>query len=628
MGDIVFGLFAVLFLLGCLILLCVAFVRTSRIRNLDLRLTGVEAALLRLTQQQAVAQQPPAEAAQSPAETPATIVQPAGSDPAPTVEVPPPPLPNVSTPQEHLELIIGRKWLGWIAIVLILGATVYFLKYAFENRWIGELGRVTLGVVTGFMLVWAGHERYRKGWRYLSQVLTAGGITVLYLSVYGAFGYYHLIDQRSAFVFLAIIVAEAHLLALAYNAPSIAVMALVGGFLAPLLLSTGRDQYRVLFTYIGVLDLGMLGVVIARSWRWIGSLAYVGTQWLFWAWYSEHYHPEKRLAALLFQSIVFLLFVLADLAPHLRRNAAGWEEWVRLAVNPFVFYSTCYSLLNDDHHDWMAVLALALAIVYAVLARVELALRRSDRRMLLVTLGTALTFVTLAIPVQLESNWITIAWGLEAVILLRVGFEATAVPLRLLSATVFSLALFRFLFQDTPWGYRAPFTPVLNRYFLGMLALVACLGGAAYLYWRFGAGSGSDLRAPLAIGLVAFGVLLVGSSVEAYSYFGARADPIVNKAGPDIFETAKQLRWGGQLSVSLVWSAYAGLLTLAGFRRKIRPLRVAGLVLFGITLAKAVLVDISELRQFYRIVALLSLGLVLLGVAWAYQRITRQEETQ
>src|SRR5260370_36487641 len=137
MGVIVFWLFAVLFLLGCLILLCVAFVRTGGIGNLDLRLTGVEAALLRLTQQQAVAQQPPAEAAQSPAETPAIIVQPAGSDPAPTVEAHPPPLPNVSTPQEHLEVIIGQKWLGLITPALMLDAAVSSLQYAFANLRVG-----------------------------------------------------------------------------------------------------------------------------------------------------------------------------------------------------------------------------------------------------------------------------------------------------------------------------------------------------------------------------------------------------------------------------------------------------------------------------------------------------------
>src|SRR5207302_1610973 len=181
----------------------------------------------------------------------------------------------------------------------------------------------------------------------LSQILTGGGIVILYLSVYAAFSYYHLVDQRSAFVFLVILVAEAHLLALAYNARPIAVTALLGGFLVPILLTTGRDQYAVLFAYIGVLDVGMLAVVIARRWRWVGSLAYVGTQILFWAWYGEHYHPEKRTAVLIFQTAIFVLFVLADLAPHLGRHAAGWEEWIRLAVNPFVFYATCYFLLND-----------------------------------------------------------------------------------------------------------------------------------------------------------------------------------------------------------------------------------------------------------------------------------------
>jgi len=120
--------------------------------------------------------------------------------------------------------------------------------------------------------------------------------------------------------------------------------------------------------------LGVLGVVVARRWRWIGWLAYLERRPVL-EWYTEHYHPEKRLAALSFQLAIFLLFVLADLAPNLRRKAAGWEEWIRVVVNPFVFYATCYSLLNDDTHDWMAVLALVMATLYAALARAEIALR-------------------------------------------------------------------------------------------------------------------------------------------------------------------------------------------------------------------------------------------------------------
>ncbi len=607
-------LLVALLLIVPIVLPIVAIVRTRRIRTLELRVAGLEAALRRLIDERTAAAPPSPEAAQPSLAAPV--------EPAPA----PPPAPaavaEIAAPVEHLEQVIGRKWLGWVAILLIFAATVFFLKYAFENRWIGELGRIVLGVAAGFALVWVGYERHRKQWRYLSQILTGGGIVILYLSIYGAFGYYHLIDQRGAFVFLAIVVAEAFLLAAAYNAPSIAVMALAGGFLVPVLLSTGRDQYGTLFTYIVVLDLGMLGVVIGRSWRWIGSLAYLGTQILFWSWYSEHYHAEKRVAALLFQAAVFLLFILADLAPHLRRRAAGWEEWVRLAVNPFVFYSTCYALLNDDHHDWMAALALLLAVVYAALARAELALRPSDRRILLVTLGTALTFVTLAIPVQLESNWITIAWGVEAVALLWAGLETGARRLRMLSSIVFALALGCFLFADTPWDSRAPFTLIFNRYFLGMLALAACLAGAAYLYGR------ARARAALIAGLVGFGVLWIGSSVEAFTYFSVQAQAIDNVPRPDAVEALRRLQWAGQLALSLLWSTYAALFTAAGFRRQIRALRSTGLLLFGITLAKVACVDIWELRQFYRIVALLALGLVLLGAAWIYQRGLRREQTR
>jgi uncharacterized membrane protein len=610
-----------------IVLPIVAIVRTRRIRTLELRVAGLEAALRRLIGERTATAPPLPQVAQPTPAAPAAAAEPRPAAPAPPPPAPlppaapaPAPVPEIGAPAESLEQVIGRKWLGWAAILLIFGATVFFLKYAFENRWIGELGRIILGVAAGLALVWLGHERHRKQWRYLSQILTGGGIAILYLSIYGAFGYYHLIDQRGAFVFLAMIVAEAFLLAAAYDAPSIAVMALVGGFLVPVLLSTGRDQYGTLFTYIALLDLGMLGVVIGRGWRWIGSLAYVATQLLFWSWYAEHYHTDKRAAALVFQAVIFLLFILADLAPHLRRRAAGWEEWVRLAVNPFVFYATCYALLNDDHHDWMAALALLLAVVYAALARAERALGPSDRRILLVTLGTALTFVTLAIPIQLESNWITIAWGVEAVALLWAGLETGARPLRLLSSIVFALASVRFLFQDTPWDWRAPFTLVFNRYFLGMLALVACLAGAAYLHRRG--------RAALVTGLVAFGVLWIGSSVEAFTHFSVQAQAIVNSSRPDAAETLRQLAWAGQLALSLLWSAYAGLLTAAGFRRQIRALRMAGLVLFGITLVKVAFVDIWELRQFYRIVALLALGLILLGAAWIYQRGLRREQTR
>ncbi len=587
------AIIVVLILLGFLVLPVIAIYRTRNMHHLELRVAALEA---KLAGEREVI--PPAAVAQpvEPPETPAFTPAPARTF--------------------HLETLVGQKLIGWIAILLIFLAACFFLKYAFENQWIGELGRVTLEIAAGLLFLFAGFDRHRKGWTYFSLVLTAGGITILYLSIYGAFAYYHLIPVSAAFFFLALVVAQSYLLSTAYNAPTIAIVATIGGFLNPVLLNTGRDQYLVLFTYILVLDAGVLAVVIARRWRFLSSLAYLGTQLLFWAWYGAHYHPEKRTAALLFQLAVLLMFLALDAAPRFRQAAVRPEEWARLAVNPFVFYGICYELLNTDRHEWMGALALALAVLYAALARRELALANRNTGMLLTTIGTALTFVTIAIPVQLNADWIAVAWALEAAVFLWAAGYAATPSLRWFSVVLFALALGRYLYSDTHID-RALFTPVFNQYGFETLAITACLGAAAWLNTRGQLG--------IVLALVAAGVLWFGSSIEAYSYYNARIQALPAMAMTDKAEITRHLRWAGQLSLSLLWSAYAVCLTAAGFRYGQRAFRSAGLVLFGITLLKLLLVDTSELAQFYRIVAFLAVGLLLLGVAWTYQRASKRE---
>src|SRR5439155_10565374 len=107
---------------------------------------------------------------------------------------------------------------------------------------------------------------YRRGWRLFSQMLTAGGIALLYLATYGAFGYYELLPRQAEGVFLTVLVAEAAALALLYEAPAIALMALLGGLLTPVLLHSDRDQYRSLFPYLALLDAGAVGLSVLRPW--------------------------------------------------------------------------------------------------------------------------------------------------------------------------------------------------------------------------------------------------------------------------------------------------------------------------------------------------------------------------
>jgi uncharacterized membrane protein len=539
----------------------------------------------------------------------------------PPEPVAPPSAPAPAFNAFEIESLIGRRGVGWVAVVLILFATAFFLKYAFDNRWIGELGRVSIGIAFGIAMCLAGFRYHQRGWRIFSQILTSGGIVLLYLSTYAAFGYYHLVGQKTSFAFLAILIAEAAALALVYNAPAIAIMALIGGLLTPVLLHSDRDQYRSFFTYLVVLDAGALALL--KHWRGLSSIAYYGTQLLFWIWYDENYHHQKRGAVLVFQTAIFLLFLLAHLARELiRRESASLEDAMLLLVNPFVFFATAYHLLNPTHHDWMGAFAIIMALLYAAIAKLLLSRGVRSRRDILLLIAVALTFVTIAIPIQLRSNWITIAWAVEGVAILWAGLEIQSVRLRAHAFVLFALAFFKFLFWDTPYGYRPAFTPVFNRYFLSSLAVIGCYIAAVYLFERAGKRNLVEARVTkLVIALCAAFAFWLLISIETYTYFAGRA--LAEKTPAD----AEHLRWLGQMALSVLWAAYAAALAAFGFVRRVAVARWAALALFAFTIVKAVLVDIAQLQQLYRIIVFAVLGILLLLVAWGYHRAFHSRES-
>jgi uncharacterized membrane protein len=550
----------------------------------------------------------------------------------PTPPTGPPPAPIARAAQ--IESVIGRRWLGWVAVALILFATAFFLKYAFDNRWIGELGRVTIGVSAGVSLTLLGHKYYGRGWRIFAQILTAGGIVLLYLSAYAAFGYYHLATQKTAFIYLAILVAEAAGLALLYDAPGIAIMALIGGFLAPVLLRSDRDQYRSLFGYLALLDLGTL--FLLKPWMGLAPLAFVGTHLLFWLWYEEAYHPRKLSAVMVFQSGVFAIFLLARLGRRLLRREpaparllsritpasflAIGEDLGMLLINPFVFFASAYYLLDHDHHEWMGAFAILMALIYACLARLLWSQSETNRVQVLIMIAIATTFVTVAIPVQLHANWITIGWAVEALAILWAGLKMESKRLELTAWGLFLLALGRLVLVDTvALQSRSKFTPILNKYFLSSVAVIGCFFAASVLIQKsrqkvFAA------RLEIVFMLVALTALWFVMSVETFTYFQTKAEALK-------FEMDQRHElWLGQMALSVLWSVYAAALMAMGFVRRAAAIRWAALGLFAVTVIKVMMVDIAVLQQLYRIIAFFVLGLLLLVVAWGYHKASQSQE--
>jgi uncharacterized membrane protein len=568
------------------------------------------------------------------------ILEAAPAEPAPRSMVPRK-VPSANT--EGFEAWIGRKGMGWAAVVLLLFATAFFLKHAFENQWIGEVGRVAFGIAAGVGLCAAGYRYQRRSCHVLGQMCAAAGVVLLYLATFAAFGYYHLLPQQHASVFLVILVAETAAMAVLYEAPAIALMAVIGSLLTPVLLRTEHDQYQALFLYLALVNAGVVGLGVLRAWPAVATVALLGTHGLFWAWYNEHYHPEKLDAAVGFQVTLFVLFLLYALVTHvLGRRRANVEDLLRMALSAALFFAAVYTLLDPQYHVWMGSLTLGMVIVYTALAWLIFHGRPEDQRQLLAVVGLALGFIAVAIPLQASANWIALGWAVEGLVLCWFGLRICAAALRGLAGALLILAVGRLLVVDTPAAHLDLFVPLVNRYALPALGVAACLLAVAATATRFRDGLVTLERLALgAAGLGGIALVWLVLSVETYDYFQAQIrheSELTARYGPTAVTVAGQplgveasekiprLERRSQAVLSFVWAAYAAVVLAAGFALRRAPVRWAALALFALTLGKVLLVDMAELPGFYRVATLLALAVMMAIGAWAYQRwlVTRK----
>jgi hypothetical protein len=170
--------------------------------------------------------------------------------------------------------------LSRIAVLTIVLALAFFFKYAFENHWISEGGRVFLGVAAGALALGFGEFLWRGHQQSYGHALTAAGVCFLYLSCWAGFGLYHLLSQGGTFGMMLLVTAGAGALAVRYDSAAVATLGLAGGFATPLLLGSEQDAWFV-FGFALILDVAASSGARLRRWRWIELLALAGTMVLY-----------------------------------------------------------------------------------------------------------------------------------------------------------------------------------------------------------------------------------------------------------------------------------------------------------------------------------------------------------
>jgi uncharacterized membrane protein len=531
--------------------------------------------------------------------------------------------PVKTAPHESLETVIAGNWLNKIGIVAIILGMAYFLKYAIDNRWIGEMGRVILGVLTGLGLLFGGEALQRKQYRAYGITIAAGGIAILYFSIFAAFNFYALIAQLPALFLMVLITTSAVLMALRYDAKVIAWIGILGGFLTPVMLSTGKDNQVGLFIYIALLDSGVLALAYFKEWRSLNLLAFLLTQLTFLAWSVSFYTEAKLWRTEFFLTLFFFIFaVMSFLYNIVHQKVSRLRDLSLIFLNGGAYFLWTYSLLESKYFDYLGLYAVLMAAIYVALGSIAHHRARQDTLLFLIFLAMGLTCLTLAIPIQLKQNWITIGWAVEAVILTWIGFHLADSKMRLAAFLVASLVAIRLLFHDSnflSYTTNESFTFLLNKRSFTFIVGVIAIFVMAYLYAQHRESLVGQEPIRIAGLIIAANFLLIFFlTTELAHSFELRY------YREKIYQLQRDIHGQQELAISALWAVYSILLVILGIMKKYQPIRLLAIILFGVTILKVFLLDLSDLEKIYRIISFMGLGVILLAVSFMYQKYRNQ----
>ena len=544
--------------------------------------------------------------------------------PAPAAE------PRPSRTRADWEVLMGGNVFNRIGAIAVLIGVAYLLKYAFEHNWITPWMRVTMGFAAGGVLLFLGARFQRKDVPVFAQGLIGAGIAILYLSAYASFNLYHLVPQKMALLLMSAVTAIAILQSLKYDALSVSLLALIGGFLTPLLLSTGKSggsgDALGLFTYVALLDIGLLAVALKKDdWAVLEVLTLAGTYITYAVWHEKYYAADMISLTIPFLTIFWAMFYSLDLY-RIARPTGTYSD-IRIAVpimNSAAYYAFMYTDINGQYHHWTGFVTLMMGMAYFL--TVLILIRRRAQSLVSIPryATTALVLLVIATGIQYRGFTLVTLWSIEALFLAWCGIHWKARYVWIPALALFAIALSTLAATGDAFGYReiGKFRLMLNERFLAFMTLTVALAASAVLFRRL-----DDERVSRPICAVLHyswcAVLFTALTVETTDYFRKL---IVHKPY-ELVETYEFYRY---IALALVWIAYSLALVWGGLRRQVPQLLASGLIVAALSITFAAIPAIASVKElvFPPLVNYRTMTLLLVIAALLVQRywISRRRE--
>ncbi len=554
----------------------------------------------------------------------------------------------MASPTRDLEQWFGQRGLLIVGVVALLAAMGFFLKYAFDRGWVPPAARSLLAVAAGVGVAAWGEQRIGRGMRRYGAAMIGAGGGLVYLGLWAAAGPYALLDRRLGVLLLAASTVAVTLLALRHEIEGLAIWALAGAYLAPVLLPPPTPNPDAFLGYLEIIGLGTGILAYTMAWRRTFDLALAGYLLLAAAgaatalesalgcWFvaagalltvhvtRRRGWPEARLGILLLAWVLLGASLAAVRAPEpkiwLALGAAavvtGLLWWQQLARDPFASATPGDSgaaverilfLVNPFAFLLLARAAGPKLVEHApwafpaLLAAIYLAAGGLRRAAPLFIMGFALA--ALALGLAAERNATTDVVGWTALALAALAAERWAHrPGGRLAALGLAMLAFVWLFSVAV-SSREPAAPVFtDPWALALYTYIAGTGLCAR-WWQAPANPAAwEARGGEVFWVLCGGAVFAGGSIQLYRYFSLMT------------------QLAGDLALSVWWLSYAGAVVSLGFRVDRKDVRSAGLAVAAGAGLKIVLYDLSNLEALYRIASFFALALIALAVAYAYNR--------
>ncbi|SOD14461.1 DUF2339 domain-containing protein [Pedobacter xixiisoli] len=469
----------------------------TKIENLSIRQQGFEAEIKALRQEVEALRNPNIQTSQTemevtkalpfppPKNTPTSPIAQNAAAPKPII-APPSKQPSFSErfssknmAKSDFEKFIGENLISKIGILILIIGVGIGAKYAIDNQLISPLTRIILGYLVGAGLL-AFAIKLKAKYEKFSAVLVSGAIAIMYFITYAAYDFYSLIPQALAFALMVFFTSFTVVAAIKYNRQVIAHIGLVGAYAVPFLLSDGSGKVAVLFSYMAIINIGILIISFKKYWKPLFYASFGLTWIIFLSWLFDSYTDKDHFAlAILFSSVFFVIFYITNLAYKVsKKEVFGLSDVVLLLLNSFIFYGIGYFILSESKYsaELLGLFTLANAIIHFLVSLVIYKKKLADKNLFYLILALVITFITMAAPVQLDGGWVTIFWTVEAAVLFYLGRVKKIVIYEKLSFPLIFLAFFSLL-QD--WSTtvnvyeKTILTPIFNVIFLTAVIFTA-----------------------------------------------------------------------------------------------------------------------------------------------------------